>query len=115
MPVVAPGGTGATIFVDAQLVGVAAVPLKVTVLVPRVDPKFVPVIVTAVPAAPVTGERLVMLGTKTVKLTPLLAWPPTDTTTVPVVAPPGTGAEMLVLVHEVGVLNVPLNATVLVP
>jgi hypothetical protein len=33
-PVVAPDGTGATIDVALQLVGVAAVPLKVTVLVP---------------------------------------------------------------------------------
>jgi hypothetical protein len=33
-PVVAPEGTGATMLVPLQLVGVAAVPLKVTVLVP---------------------------------------------------------------------------------
>jgi len=33
-PVVTPAGTGATIDVALQLVGVAAVPLKVTVLVP---------------------------------------------------------------------------------
>jgi hypothetical protein len=62
-----------TIFVEVQLVDVAAVPLKVTVLVPRVAPKFVPVIVTAAPAAPEFGERLVMLGAVTAKLTPLLA------------------------------------------
>ena len=47
--------------------------MKVTVLVPRVAPKFVPVIVTAVPGAPEIGDRPVMLGAVTVKLTPLLA------------------------------------------
>ena len=42
---------------------------------------------------PDVGLRLVMLGagTVTVKLTPLLATPPTVTTTFPVVAPLGTG------------------------
>ena len=48
--------------VPLQLVGVAAVPLNVTVLVPCVAPKFVPVIVTEVPTAPDVGFRLVMLG-----------------------------------------------------
>jgi hypothetical protein len=61
-PVVAPLGTGATIVVALQLVGVAAVPLNVTVLVPCVAPKFVPVIVTAVPTSPEVGDTLVMLG-----------------------------------------------------
>src|SRR5260221_11900554 len=71
-----------------QLVGVAAVPLNVTVLVPWVAPKFVPVIVTAVPTGPFVGDRLVTVGgTGTVKVRPLLASPPTVTTTVPVVAP----------------------------
>ena len=56
-----------------QLVGVVAVPLKVTVLDPGADPKFVPVMVTEVPTAPEVGERLVMLGAViTVKLKLLL-------------------------------------------
>jgi hypothetical protein len=38
--------------VALQLVGVPAVPLNVTVLVPCVVPKFVPVIVTEVPTGP---------------------------------------------------------------
>jgi hypothetical protein len=38
-PVVAALGTGATMLVSLQLVGVAAVPLKVTVLLPCVAPK----------------------------------------------------------------------------
>jgi hypothetical protein len=46
LPVVAPAGTGITMLVALQLVGVAAVPLNVTVPVPCVAPKFVPVMVT---------------------------------------------------------------------
>jgi len=59
---VAPAGTEATMRVALQLVGVATLPLNRTVLVPCVAPKFVPVIVTAVPTGPDTGNRLVMLG-----------------------------------------------------
>src|SRR5213083_2735856 len=102
-PVVAPGGTGATRLVALQLVGVAPVPLNVTVLLPCVAPKFAPAIVTAVPMAPEGGVRLVRLGgaAVTVKLTPLLACPPTVTTTFPVVAPGGTGATRLVALQLV--------------
>ena len=64
---------------------------RFTVLVPWLAPKLVPVIVTDVLTGPDVGDRLVMLGaTVTVKLTPLLAKPPTVTTTLPVVAPVGT-------------------------
>jgi hypothetical protein len=69
-PVAAPAGTGATMLVALQLVGVAAVPLKVTVLVPCVAPKLKPLIVTDVPIGPEVGERLLMAGageTATVK------------------------------------------------
>ncbi len=62
VPVVAPVGTGTAMLVADQLVGVAAVPLNVTVLVPRVAPKLVPVIVTAVPTGPLVGDRLVSVG-----------------------------------------------------
>jgi hypothetical protein len=51
-PVVAPLGTGTTMLVGPQLVGVPAVPPNVTVLVPCVAPKFVPVIVTDVATGP---------------------------------------------------------------
>src|SRR5690349_15586645 len=51
----------------------------------------------------------------TVKFTPLLATPPTVTTTLPVVAPVGTGTPMLVAPQLVGEATVPLNVTVLVP
>jgi hypothetical protein len=115
-PVVAPLGTGTTIEFALQVDGLAAVPLKVTVLVPCVDPKFVPEIVTEVPTAPDAGERLVMVGvSNTVNDTPALDTPPTVTTTLPVLAPLGTGVTMLVALQLLGVAGVPLKVTVLVP
>jgi hypothetical protein len=115
-PVVAPTGTGATICMGAQLVGVAAVPLNVTVLVPWAAPKFVPVIVTGAPTAAVAGNTLRMLGVgNTVNAAPALATPLTVTTTLPVVAPGGTGTTIDVVLQLVGVAGMPLNVTVLVP
>jgi hypothetical protein len=117
-PLVAPLGTVATMLVALQLVAVAFVPLKLTVLVPRVPPKLLPAIVTDVPTTPVPGLTLVMLGDAallTVKFTPLLLTPPTVTTTFPLVAPLGTGATMLVALQLVAVAFVPLKLTVLVP
>ena len=115
-PLVAAAGTGTLIVVPFQLFGVAGVPLKVTVLVPCVAPKVVPVIVTTVPAAPESGDRLVITGAAvTVNVFELLAVPPTVTRTGPVVAPVGTGTEMLVVLQLVGVAAVPLKATVLLP
>src|SRR5208283_1366923 len=116
LPVVAPLGTGTVMVVSLQLVGVPAVPLNFTVLVPCVAPKLVPAIVTEVPTGPDVGLRLELLGaTTTVKLTALLASPPTVTMTLPVVAPLGTATVMLVALQLVGVPAVPLNFTVLVP
>jgi len=74
------------------------------------------VIVTEVPATPEVGDKLLMLGGGiTVNDTPLLACPFTVTTTLPVVAPAGTGATIEVALQLVGVAVVPLNLTVLVP
>jgi len=58
-----------------------------------------------------------MLGAAavTAKLTPLLAAPPTVTTTFPVAAPVGTVATTLVALQLVAVAATPLNVTVLVP
>src|SRR5207253_2662040 len=111
LPVVAPPGTDATMLVALQLVVLAVVPLKATV---PVVPKLVPVMVTAVPTGPEVGFRLVMAGAEevTVKFTPLLAIPPTVTTTLPVVAPPGTDATMLVALQLVVLAAVPLKVTV---
>jgi hypothetical protein len=61
-PVVAAVGTGATILPEAQLVGVVATPLNVTVLIPCVEPKPLPEIVTEVPTFPEVGDKLVILG-----------------------------------------------------
>jgi hypothetical protein len=103
--------------VALQLVGEAVVPLNVSVLPPCVAPKFVPVIVTEVPTAAGFGSIFAMSGTggDTVNEYPLLGRPPTITTTLPVVAPAGTGAVMLVALQVVGVAAVPLNVTVLPP
>jgi hypothetical protein len=116
VPVVAPEGIGATIEVAVQFVGTAAVPLNVTVLVPCVVPKFVPVMVTAVPDAPEFGDKLPIVGEgKTVNGAPVLVRPSTVTTTFPVVAPAGTGVVMVEVLQPVGMATVPLNVTVLFP
>ena len=67
----------------------AVVPLKVTAVVPV---KFNPLIVTTVPAGPLVGVKLAIVGA-TVKLPALVAVPPDVVTlSVPVVAPVGTVA-----------------------
>jgi hypothetical protein len=123
-PVVVPDGTGATMLVALQLVGVPAVPLKLTALIPCVVPKLVPAMVTDVPMVPDGGFRLVMLGAEevTVKFTPLLMSPEEPpplgarvTTTFPVTAPLGTGTIMLVAFQLVGAPAVPLKVSVLAP
>jgi hypothetical protein len=75
------------------------------------------VIVTDVPTNPEVGFRLAMLGAGavSVKRTPLLATLPTVTKTFPVVAPLGTGANMLAALQLVGIAITPLNITELVP
>ncbi len=116
-PLVAPLGTGTAIEVALQLVGLAVVPLNVTVLVPWVDAKFAPVMVTEAPTGPDVGKRLLILGAGvvTVKEMPLLACPLTVTTTFPVLAPLGTGTTIEVALQLVGTADVPLNVTVLEP
>lgn len=116
-PVVAPAGTGTSILVAVQFVGVPAVPLNVTVLVPWVAPKFVPTMVTTAPTGPCVKPSDVRLGPGEVTLNnrPLLATPLTVTMTLPVVAPFGTGAAILVALQLVGVVARPLNVIVLVP
>jgi hypothetical protein len=67
--------------------------------------------VKQVPTAPDVGDKLIMLGgvLVTVKREPLLVTPPTTTNTLPVVAPFGTGAAMLVALQLVGVEEIPLK------
>jgi hypothetical protein len=109
-------GTGTMMLLADHIVGVVPMPLKVAVLAPMVAPKLAPEIVTDVVLGPFIGARLVMLGIgATVNGTPLLATPPTVTTTFPVVAPAGTGTTILEAAHVVGRVSVPLNLRVLVP
>jgi hypothetical protein len=91
--------------------------LNVTVPDPWVDPKFAPAIVTEAPTAADVGETLLILGVgNTVNDMPLLAFPPTVTTTFPVVAPVGTVATIEVAPQlPMVVAVVPLNFTVLEP
>jgi len=116
LPLVAPARTIAEMLVALQLATAAGVPLKVTLLVPSVAPKLVPVIVTVAPMGPDKGEMLVMVGpVATVKKTPLLATPATVTITLPLAEPPGTAVVMLVALQLLTVEATPLNLTVLVP
>jgi hypothetical protein len=111
-------GTIATTLVSLQLVTVAATEPIITELVPWVSPKPVPVMVTELPAGPEVGLRPEMTGPMnglTVKATPLLATPPTVTTTLPEVAPFGTSIEIEVVLQLLGAARVPLKVTVLVP
>jgi len=93
------------------------VPESATVLAPWVAPKPDPEMVTNVPMFPELGEIPLRFNADvTVKVCPLLAPPPTVTTTFPVVAPAGTGSTIDVadqLVIEAAA--VPLKNTVLVP
>jgi len=113
-PVTAPLGTGTTMEVALQLVGVPFVPAKATVLVPLVAPKPEPLMVMEVPTGPEPGERLAIFGV-TLNEAPLLATLLTVTTMVPDVPFVGTGTTIWVPVQLVGVPAVPLNLTVLLP
>jgi hypothetical protein len=62
LPVVAPAGTVATIEFAFQLaIDVAFVPLNVSVLVPCVEPKPIPMTATELPTAPTEGDTYAML------------------------------------------------------
>ena len=73
---------------------VAVLPLKMTV--PALTPKLLPGMVTNVPDGPLAGLMLLMLGASTVNVAPLLCSPPAVITTLPLLAPFGTMATMLV-------------------
>jgi len=88
VPVVAPTGTVAVIFVAETTVNaVAGTPLKFTFVAP-VNAK--PLIVTKVPIGPLVGVKLVIFGVTT-KEVALVTVPPGAVTTIgPVVAALGT-------------------------
>jgi hypothetical protein len=123
-PVVAVAGTSAEICVLLQLLMVVAfTPLKLTVLLPCGDPKFVPLIVTVEPTAPLLGLRLLTDGAVTTyvnRSAELVALVPpavvTVTSTVPALLPGGETAVMLVAEFTVTlVAAVPPKATVVAP
>ena len=97
-----------------RLVKLAAVPLKVTAVAPV---KLVPVMVTWVPTGPLVGLKDVIVGgTVTVKLMPLVAVPPGVVTWIgPLVAPLGTVAVSWVLDVTVKLAVVPLKVTEVAP
>ena len=107
-------GTGATMDVSLQDVGVASQPLNTSVLAPCVAPKFVPVIVTEVPTPPLVGDSEVMTGT-TVYVIPFDDNEPQISTTCPVDAPDGTNTSMPLLLHELTVICAPPRVTVQLP
>lgn len=61
-PSVAPAGTNTVNVVDVAAVTVAEVPLNVTRLLAGVVLKFVPVIITVAPTAPLEGSKLEKVG-----------------------------------------------------
>ena len=77
-------------------------------------PKFDPVMLRGVPYRPERGQILVMAGAGIVNDTPLLAWPLTLTTTLPVVAG-GTVTPIEFADQEVMLALVPWKVTVLPP
>jgi hypothetical protein len=102
LPVVVPEGTGTLMNVGDQYVGVATVPLNLTVLLPCNVPKPAPLHWMDAPTLALDGDKVLIPGPGvTVKLTPLLAvvMPPTVTTTLPVVAPSGTDTTICVCVE----------------
>src|SRR5215467_8421041 len=117
LPLVAPVGTVTAMLVALQFVGVAGVPLKVTVLLPCDVPKFEPVIVRELPTGPLAEERLEIDGV-IVKLEMLLTWFATVTKRVAAVTPlaaVGIVATIVVALQLVGVACAPPTVTVLVP
>ena len=90
----------------------AATPLNFTALAPV---KFVPVIVTTVPGAPLVGVKLAIVGAA-VKLDELVAVPPAVVTlSGPVVTPAGAVAWIEVAEATEKPAATPLNFTALAP
>ena len=118
VPVVAPFGTVALIFVSESTVKLADVRLNFTEVAPV---KFVPLIVTEIPGAPLVGENDVMVGAGgdvlTVKSVALVAVPDGVVTEIaPDCAPLGTVAVIFVSEFTVkAVADLFLNLTSVAP
>jgi len=115
LPVVAPVGTMTVMLVFVDDVTAAIVLLNLTIWSVGVVLKFVPLMITSAPAAPVVGLKLVIVGvgntTKSEVLVPVT--PPTVTEIFPVLAPAGTTVVILVVVDAVTLATTPLNLTTL--
>src|SRR5215217_2447120 len=115
-PDVPPVGTLAPMLMAVAVLTCAKVLLKTTRLFAAVASKLVPLMVTAVPAVPMFGVKLVIVGVAeavTVNGVLLVARPIGVLTVIePVVAPAGTLVTICVGVAELTVAVVPLNLTV---
>jgi hypothetical protein len=105
------------VFVDVETAASAMLLNRIRLL-PGEESKFVPVIVTAAPGAPIVGENPVIVGeelaAETLKLLALVAVPAGEVTVMgPVVALVGTVATICVEVEDVITALVLLNETVL--
>jgi hypothetical protein len=116
LPVTAPTGTVAVIWVAELITKLARTPPNRTAVAPV---NAVPVILTAVPVRPLVGENeeIVGAGTVTVKFAALVAVPPGVVTLIlPVVAPDGTFVSIRVpWAFTVNDAPTPLNRTVVAP
>ena len=109
-------GTVVEILVEVAELTVEFVILNLVLFFDAVVSKFVPLMVTLVPEAPMVGDRLVIVGAvdaATVNEV-LLETEPAEVVTLiaPVVAPLGTVVTSSVAVAEVTVAVVPLKVTV---
>ena len=110
LPVVAPAGTVAVIWVSESMLPEAVTPLN---LRPVVVAKPVPVMTTVSPTCPEVGENDVIVGPEpnTVKLAELVAVPAEVVTVIlPVVAPVGTVVVIWVSESMLPVAATPLKA-----
>ena len=113
-PVVAVAGTVTVILVRLQFRMLADTPLNVTAPLPV--KKLLPRISTVVPTGPADGVSDEILGGgMTVNVDPLLACPPTVTTTGPVVIPAGAIAVIAFADQFATVAVTPLKVTALLP
>ena len=115
-PVVAPAGTVAVTRSSFTKLKLADVPLNRTLVAPV---KWLPLMVTDVPTAPLDGEKLLIVGADplvTVKFDALVAVPDGVVTVIlPVVAPLGTLAVIRPSFATLKLADVPLNRTLVAP
>jgi len=110
-----PMGAVTAMLLLLQLLTVAAIPAKVTKLVPWLAPKFDPVMVIAVPTGPEMSDRFVITGV-TVNVAVLLFKPFTVTTILAFPAGAvGTAIPIAALLQFEGVIGLPAKVTVLEP